>query len=682
MCVSQATLLDKSVSNGRVGDYSNDPISIITQSGSFVTFEVQQNFVKWDLSWMAVHFVPIDGSAADVCYTIEALSNTTTTPRYSAKCYNGYALVDVYAYDCTFKNMTDVVIPSSCKSWTDGRNTAAFHFSIPCDAAPVADLCSSDAICIPEAKLVMKSVPSGAYGDVLSNPVNIVHFGSDSVKFRIEQNWKDGDLSFISVQYKGNTSETLCPSTEGISNASSTPDYTAKCVNGYAVIDIFAYDCTFTGVPGTVIVPPTCKAWKGDGKTSHFQYTIPCNSDDTSFCLDEPTCIPQATVVSKSVATGAVGDYKSMPITILRQGGNTVEFQVEQTWKDGEIGYIAVDYNPVEQLKNSTCVATEAIGKGYSTPPLTALCVNGVAEINVYGYDCTFTSVPNIDQSVPGSCQPFTDVGKKVSFKFTVPCLCVASASTPAAAAASPPISSLQCTKDIVENYETNGQSTSWSYGTEYGDAASYTTFLGRLGMSHAEVSKVFTIPTTANTVDLSFNVYDLSGDPTGTDKFLVGIQGSYLDINLFQANGVKKFYNDIGVTATKLDTGYKYNVVVNIPKTWYANSGYKLPITFKFQSAQLIYGIDNVRLHANCVRRELDEDPMMSPEEVAEPFASYYCSSADFPCGEEESMVHVCHYSSHKGYETHCIPEPDSEILRFYSQDYCGPCVGASVHQ
>jgi hypothetical protein len=686
-------LLDKSVTNGAVGDYSTNPITIVTKSGSSVTFEVQQSFVKRDLGWLAVHFVPVDGKAPDVCYTTEALSNSTSTPKYSAKCYNGYALVDLFAYDCTFKNMSDVVIPSSCDAWNDGSMTAAFHFSIPCDPDPVGDICE-DSICIPESRLVKKSVPSGAYGDVLSNPVNIVHYGVDVVKFRIEQNWKDGDLSFLSVQYKPNTTATatttVCMSTEGVSDVSSTPEYTAKCVNGYAVIDIFAYDCTFTGVPGTVVVPPTCKAWKGDGKTSHFQYTIPCDKDDASFCLDEPLCIPEATVISKSVTSGSVGDFKAMPITILRQGGSTVEFQVEQTWKDGEIGYIAVDYNPADQLKNATCVATEAIGKGYSTPTLMAACVNGVAEIDVYGYDCTFTGVPNIDQAVPGSCQPFIDIGKKVHFKFAVPCLCAATPSTPTVAAASRSTSTnvLQCTKDLVEDYETFGQSTTWSYGTEYADAATYTTFLGRLGMNHPEVSKTFTIPSTANTVDLSFNVYDLTGDPTGTDKFMVGVQGSYLDMNLFQANGVKKFYNDIAVTATSMG-GYKYNVMMTIPKSWYASSGNKLPITFKFVTSQLIYGIDNVRLHANCARRQLEgghgdvvADTNESTMNVidTEPVASYYCSSDDFPCGEDETMVHVCHYSSRTGYETHCIPEPDSEILRFYSQDYCGPCVGTSL--
>ena len=39
--------------------------------------------------------------------------------------------------------------------------------------------------------------------------------------------------------------------------------------------------------------------------------------------------------------------------------------------------------------------------------------------------------------------------------------------------------------------------------------------------------------------------------------------------------------------------------------------------------------------------------------------------------------MVYVCHYSSRKGYQTFCVPEGDSDILRFYAHDYCGPCEG-----
>jgi hypothetical protein len=54
------------------------------------------------------------------------------------------------------------------------------------------------------------------------------------------------------------------------------------------------------------------------------------------------------------------------------------------------------------------------------------------------------------------------------------------------------------------------------------------------------------------------------------------------------------------------------------------------------------------------------------------------YCVHKDFPCeGDEANMVYVCHYSTRAGYQTFCIPEGDSDIMRFYANDYCGPCEG-----
>jgi hypothetical protein len=66
----------------------------------------------------------------------------------------------------------------------------------------------------------------------------------------------------------------------------------------------------------------------------------------------------------------------------------------------------------------------------------------------------------------------------------------------------------------------------------------------------------------------------------------------------------------------------------------------------------------------------------------VNEPSEDYedipYCVSEDYPCeGEDSNMVYVCHYSAHEGYQTFCIPESDSDILRFYPNNYCGPCEG-----
>ena len=53
-----------------------------------------------------------------------------------------------------------------------------------------------------------------------------------------------------------------------------------------------------------------------------------------------------------------------------------------------------------------------------------------------------------------------------------------------------------------------------------------------------------------------------------------------------------------------------------------------------------------------------------------------HFCSSSDYPCGDDGSNVHVCHYSAHNGFETFCVSEADSDVMSFYPRDYCGPCV------
>jgi len=54
-----------------------------------------------------------------------------------------------------------------------------------------------------------------------------------------------------------------------------------------------------------------------------------------------------------------------------------------------------------------------------------------------------------------------------------------------------------------------------------------------------------------------------------------------------------------------------------------------------------------------------------------------HFCVVEDYPCGADLDKVHVCHYSARDGYKTFCVPEADSDALRFYPKDYCGPCVG-----
>jgi hypothetical protein len=54
-----------------------------------------------------------------------------------------------------------------------------------------------------------------------------------------------------------------------------------------------------------------------------------------------------------------------------------------------------------------------------------------------------------------------------------------------------------------------------------------------------------------------------------------------------------------------------------------------------------------------------------------------FHCSAKAHPCSEGPGYVNICHYSTRIGYRTYCVPEGDSEIVRFYKTDYCGPCTG-----
>jgi hypothetical protein len=56
---------------------------------------------------------------------------------------------------------------------------------------------------------------------------------------------------------------------------------------------------------------------------------------------------------------------------------------------------------------------------------------------------------------------------------------------------------------------------------------------------------------------------------------------------------------------------------------------------------------------------------------------AGHFCSAIDYPCGDKDNMVNVCHYSTKDGYQTFCFPEQDSDVIAYVPKDYCGPCVG-----
>lgn len=751
ICIEEATEVKKSVLPGGQGDYKVNPIVILQQGGSSVTFKIEQSWVEWELAVLTVHYEPADRSSSRVCHSSNQVGGGRSIGSHRAHCRNGAATVDVFAQDCSL-DVPKASLPDMCKQWHDDDKTASFQFSIPCDPVPEPSDCNS-ASCSPEARMEHASIEDGMTGRPVSNPVNILHFGNSSVDFQVDQTWKDGRVDWLSVQYTASddSDEKTCMSRNNVDLKEPTGILTAQCdEEGFAMIDIFVHDSSLSYLETGIEVPATCKQWDSDEMTAAFRYSVPCSRTSESYCAGEPKCLKEAREDWKSVESGGLGDFESSPVTILEQFGSTVEFQIDQTWNpDGAIGWIAVQYSP-EDSNYPVCDSVDYIQSGDSSPTYKAACVGGVAELDVYVQDCSFVGLADLD--IPETCAPPPVTGRKASFHFTLPCSCVedmgrlplAQSSSPTASPTSSPTTEAQvqgdkrtahkesaqhggnnntiitiapvsmhpgglpteaptvdpiplatnaveCSKDIFEDYEAPGQSDSWNHGSEYDDE-NFSTFLGRLGHDHTTVSKTFTIPEQAESLQISFDFYDIDGMPS-TDRILMGIQGSYLDLQLFSSNGEKKYYNDIEVTreaTTSRQISFRvndydtiYSVKMKIPKYWYIDHGYELPISFRIQTDQEIftesYGIDNLRIHPVCAEDGTTNRNLVTkePDEFGED-GSYYCSAQDFPCDDNnDALVYVCHYSARLGYQTFCVPEPDSEVLRFYKNDYCGPCVG-----
>jgi hypothetical protein len=540
----------------------------------------------------------------------------------------------------------------------------------------------------------------------------VVKFNNKTVTFTVSAAWNAGaSLDWLAVLYDDaktpDASAWSCNSSLTLSPGATTAAYTANCINGIADVSLFVYDANLQNIPAfSGEIPASCQA--PTGQKQFYQFSVPCSAVDLRFCAQTlcsssapsaaptpgptisslasaPNCVQQARQDGASITSGP-GVYATNAVEILAQTGSTVTFQVDNVWKAGSsISWIAVDY-----LSGTTATCPKVNDVLTSTPQYTATCVNGVASINVWVHDGLFTGYADVTSSIPARCQPSSDAGHKIGFTFSVPCNPADELFCGQTKSLVLPTNNVTCVGPIFEDYETAGQAESWQSGISTYDSK-LTNFLGRLGNQLPVISKTFFLPTSASQATIAFDLYDIDGI-NNSDTIYVGLQGSFYALNIGGADGTTN-YNGIAITKTTTAT-FKtafdatiddavFKITITVPSRFYATNNYQLQVAIKVVTAQPIeqesYGVDNFQLSVSCAtRRDLEnlEAPETEPSEDGED-GSYYCSAKDFPCGEGGTMVHVCHYSARLGYQTFCIPEPDSEVLRFYSSDYCGPCVG-----
>lgn len=120
------------------------------------------------------------------------------------------------------------------------------------------------------------------------------------------------------------------------------------------------------------------------------------------------------------------------PIVVVDADSNSVTFTVTQTWKNGAISWIAVDYPAGPTNPGQVCNKTETVSYIESSQ-YTATCTDNEAIVDVYVHDGSFQNpdpLRDITNEIPGRCNPSQDAYKKCRKQFKISCQCSATSTT------------------------------------------------------------------------------------------------------------------------------------------------------------------------------------------------------------------------------------------------------------
>lgn len=267
---------------------------------------------------------------------------------------------------------------------------------------------------------------------------------------------------------------------------------------------------------------------------------------------------------------------------------------------------------------------------------------------------------------------------------------------------------------------DTNTAADGWDNAVySVSDDGSYH-FLGRYGKDSALPKRTLNVPTDADEIKLEFLFFEIDKWET-SDRMYLKINGITVDMGQMSKNGDEDLspYEGAGTgivltrvpqstSSTFVGTARHWDqihrVEVTIERGVYYSSGtltVEFSCVFNHEISNESFGVSDFKATAigSCSagsgrRRDLltsvhrqgglqsfiqhheDDEVVGEPDMNGDDGEGPYCLAEDFPCNGGD-MVYVCHYSTRRGYQTFCIPESDSDILRFYSKDYCGPCVG-----
>jgi len=575
----------------------------------------------------------------------------------------------------------------------------------------------------PEEVVLVNSAGSRTFDSL---PIDILSSTTSEVTFSVSQTWVDGPLCYVATQYTAASTSIETCSREDNVRPGEFASYTASCGDdGYAAVDIHVYDASFSAVTDVATIPDLCSPIVNSGRTVSYTFQLLC-------VQDSDPCVDREKQVCSDVTDGVLveEDYESRQALdwifgseessnsfskfLGRLGGNrpevvrtfnvptdadliSLEFNLYEidNWQPDDKLFVRLDdsYMDLGHFEND-----EGTSSGYFGD--IAFSIESSPAMGNLGFNTEYQDQTHkINLTIPKSW--YTTGRLTIGFKVvTAKCLECASAGidnvkitvicdAPTGSPSLAPIIEPRCEdgNDIAvsyEDFETPGETDTWIGGLEsYGFDS---TFLGRFSQENPRASKVFTIPTAASSIDLSFDWYNIDGFDSSIDTFFVEIQDTTQELQLVGLSG--EAYNDGIAFSYQQDADRIYRVKANIPRSHYTNGELLIGFSVETSTVTKSVGIDNVSIIGLCPKDRYlkgvrvrnigteDTESLSQSDWDGDDQVDDYCSKNDFPC-EGESHVYVCHYSTRGGYNTFCIPEKDAEVIRFYSHDYCGPCVG-----
>lgn len=666
-----------------------DAVKIISGENTTVTVEISQ---LWTVDANPSLFIHYHSETHDtICEGIPEFGFEDTVVK-KLECYEGWTDVGIFIYldgDLSIEECEECKPPQG-----DEENVVAYYFELPCD--PICETIAPSKAPVTSPPTRSPSPPSppsppgppgpdcyekheiteedimdkfGTNESIPEDAVTIIGSNGENstVTVEISQLWTDNaNLSFF-IQYHSEEQGSFC---EGIPDFSyeETLARDLECFEGWTDLGIFIYlndDLSLEDCEG-------CKRPDSDDEdivAYYFEFPcVPiCETDApskapvTPMPSSAPTdCYDKHGITEEDIIE-QFGTQEPIPENAIKivSGGNTnLTLEISQLWSEDVNASVFVHYHT--EGHGSLCEGIPDFA--YEDTVVKNLeCYNGWTDVGVFIYIGDELSFDECQECSP----PNQDDENVLAYYFEVSCepICesIAPTEAPVTSSIEPTASEgAECHDGIlVVLQDTGGDQT-----CEYSSEPLRIEELLDSGSNEIRFSFTNNWGVALDSIDLFYD----RGDGFGQQcQSLNGL-------------GAGEMYpNTLAAACNEETQTADIEVYISAEGITFESSLRKCGDT-DVNSCSYIYRLPcSTDVSCDDVRRlQSEEVKIIESEASDESEETPYCVHKDYPCeGDEENMVYVCHYSSQAGYQTFCIPEMDSDILRFNKNHHCGPCDG-----